>query len=273
MRPSPSPVAVAIQALAVLCVLAVAVAARAESVEIPGPEGVVLKASLYRPVGAIVGPAIVALHGCGGLFVSRDRQWADRLAGAGHIVLFPNSFTSRGLGSQCNTAHVRRLVAAGGLRRLDAYAAARWLLAQPGTPQGGVVLMGWSDGGSTTLAAGAGWEDTPRDLIRGLVAFYPGCREASVTANWRPVAPLLVLMGGADDWTPVAPCRALADKLGAAMTLVVYPGAYHDFDAPDVAERIRNSAAGQVHVGTNAAARADALARVPAFIAALPERP
>ena len=54
------------------------------------------------------------------------------------------------------------------------------------------------------------------------------------------------------------------------MTLVTYPGAYHDFDAPHAAVRTRSSSRGQVHVGTDPAARDDALARVPAFIAKLP---
>jgi dienelactone hydrolase len=245
--------------------------AQAEDVTIPGPDGIGLKSRLHKASRAgTAAPAIVLLHGCGGPFPSREAQWTNVLTGAGHTVLLPDSFGSRGLGSQCNTLERERTVTAGGLRRRDALAAAGWLARQPGIPPGGVVLMGWSDGGSTTLAAGHALPDTPKGLIRGLVAFYPGCGGPARTAGWKPVAPLLVLIGEADDWTPAAPCHALADTLGPAMTFVAYRGAYHDFDAPDMAVRTRSSARGQVHVGTDPAARADALARVPAFIAGLP---
>ena len=81
-------------------------------------------------------------------------------------------------------------------------------------------------------------------------------------------------MGEADDWTPAAPCHALADRLPGKLTLVTYPGAYHDFDAPNTKVRARAGLAtpvgGNAHTGTDPAAREDALRRVPAFIAALP---
>jgi dienelactone hydrolase len=96
------------------------------------------------------------------------------------------------------------------------------------------------------------------------------------TPGWQPAAPLLILIGESDDWTPAAPCRALAAQVGAAkLTLVTYPGAYHVFDVTEPV-RVRHglaysqSADGSVHVGGNPDARASALVRVPAFIASLP---
>jgi dienelactone hydrolase len=262
--------------LALLLLLILATGARAGPVVIPGPDGILLKANLVRPAGPVVAPAIVALHGCGGAFPKRDRQWSELLSGAGHIVLFPDSFGSRGLGSQCRIQSGERLAKSGGLRRRDALASARWLAAQPGTPPGGVVLLGWSDGSSTVLAAGAAAPDLPPGLLRGLIAFYPGCRGAAHTTGWKPAAPLLILIGELDDWTPAAPCRVLANKVGAPLlTLVTYPGAYHDFDAP-VPVRVRQNIPsghgpyGEVHAGGNPEARADALTRVPAFLLALP---
>ena len=207
---------------------------------------------------------------------SRDRQWSERLTAAGHIVLFPDSFGSRGLHSQCRVPQARRVATSWGLRRRDALASAAWLAAQPGTPPGGVVLLGWSDGGSTVLDAGRAAPDVPAGLLRGLVAFYPGCRGPSEKAGWRPAAPLLILIGEADDWTPAAPCHVLAGKLGEPLlTLVSYPGAYHDFDTGHPV-RVRTGMAtgkgpnGEVHAGGNPAARADALDRVPAFLLTLP---
>ena len=76
---------------------------------------------------------------------------------------------------------------------------------------------------------------------------------------------------------PVAPCRALVEQVGPALTLVAYPGAYHNFDVDIPIRVMRNIPSSQrgdgtVHVGGDAAARADAVARVPAFLAALPAR-
>ncbi len=245
--------------------------AHAEAVRVPGPDGIVLNAELYPAQGKVRGSAIVALHGCSGPFPSRDGDWGRRLSALGHTVLMPDSFGSRGLGSQCSARN--RAVTAAGVRRQDALAALRWLQQRPGTPPGGIVLMGWSDGGTTVLTTGRAAPDLPPGLIRGLLAFYPGCRGASETKAWEPAAPLLILMGEADDWTPAAPCQALADRLAGKMTLVTYPGAYHDFDAPDTKVSTRAGLAtpvgGRAHSGTNPAARDDALRRVPAFIASL----
>ena len=62
-----------------------------------------------------------------------------------------------------------------------------------------------------------------------------------------------------------------------AALLLVYPGAYHDFDIEVPVRVLRNIPSSQrddgtVHVGGDPAARADALVRVPAFLVALPPR-
>ena len=246
--------------------------ARAERVSIPLPDGTSLQAELAMPSGPASGAGIVALHGCGGPFPSRDRQWARILTEAGHPVLFPDSFGSRGLGSQCGVRN--RSVASGGVRRTDALAAAAWLAAQPFTQPGGVVLMGWSNGASTALAAARLAPDLPDGLLRGTVLFYPSCRAAD-SGGWLGTAPTLLLIGAADDWTPAEPCRRYAEARKPSVTFVAYPGAYHDFDAPNRPLRTRKAAfsangTGMVHQGTDHAARADAIRRVPAFIATLP---
>ncbi|HUI16879.1 MAG TPA: dienelactone hydrolase family protein [Alphaproteobacteria bacterium] len=260
--------------LAVLALaLAAAPPASAEPVEIPEPDGVVLKAELFRPAGPPAAPAIVALHGCGGAYPKRDRQWTAALTEAGHIMLFPDSFASHGLGPQCRVRD--RIAGYRELRRQDALTAAAWLAAEKATPAGGVVLMGWSDGGGTVLAAGIIAADLPAGLLRGLVAFYPACERAVKNGAWNFAAPLLILSGANDDWDAVGPCRELAAHAGPALELVSYPGAYHDFDVDEPVHVLKNvafsqNADGSVHVGGDPAARADALQRVPAFIVRLP---
>jgi dienelactone hydrolase len=256
--------------------------AGAKTVHIPLPDGTMLAAELFLPAAPSRGPAIVALHGCGGPFPARDRQWREKLTGEGHIMLFPNSFSSRGLGPQCRVKMSARTVTSFSVRRSDAIEAARWLSVQPGVPEGGVVLLGWSDGGSTVMAAASAAPNQAPEpvpgLIRGLIAFYPGCLVAR-NPGWKPVAPLLVLMGEADDWTPAKPCQAVAARFEKpAMEMVTFPGAYHDFDAPGAVRVMQNVPSSQnadksVHAGNDPAAQAAVLRMVPAFLAALPPAP
>jgi dienelactone hydrolase len=239
-----------------------------ERVSVPGPGGVNLDAALVAPDKPAIAPSVVALHGCGGPFASRDGQWAVTLANAGHIVLLPDSFGSRGQSSQCGTT--ARTVTAEGLRRQDAIDAAQWLAARPGTPTGGIGLIGWSNGGSTVLETARQRSDLPGGLFQRFVAFYPGCPTKAEEPDWKPAAPMLILMGEDDDWTPAAPCHEFASRFPGEVTLITYPGAYHDFDAPNRPVRLRDGAAtavgGQAHVGTNEPARQDALARVPQWL-------
>jgi dienelactone hydrolase len=248
-----------------------------QQVAIPGPNGVTLEAALVRPPPGVVVPAgaappisVVELHGCGGPFARRDGQWAVALAKAGHIVLLPDSFGSRGAGGECRAHH--RVATPNRLRRQDAIAAATWLTHQPGVPAGGVALIGFSNGGSTVLATAAMRHDLPPGLFTRFVAFYPGCRARLQNPHWAPSGPMLILIGQMDDWTPAAPCEALAKRFPDRIRLVVYPGAWHDFDAPGDPVHVMDGLSetpndvGHAHAGNNPAAQADALTKVPAFL-------
>lgn len=255
--------------LAALLLLPVLARAAPLNVIIPEPNGVELQAKLYLPHAASA-PAIVALHGCGGPLPRRDDGWAATLAAQGHAVLLPDSFASRGLKPECKQS--THGADAYGPRREDALAAAAWLQKQPFAPPGGILLLGWSDGGTTVLASIA---NPPPHLLRGAVAFYPACTRTLKNPSWRPAVPLLILIGAADDWTPPAPCEALAarDK-NTAITL--YPGAYHDFDVPRDPVHVLTGLPytkygnGTAHAGENPMARAAAHAAVPAFFSSLP---
>lgn len=253
--------------------------AQAADVTFPGPQGLELHGVAYRPSGTGPFPAVVALHGCGGLYGrsgalnARHADWGERLAAQGFLVILPDSFGSRGLGSQCSTTG--REVRPGRERVADAYAAKAYLQDRSDVKPTAVSLLGWSNGGSTVLyAAGAGVPDDRPPFARA-VAFYPGCR-APAERGWRDRVPLQILVGGADDWTGAEACRSLAaaaQARGEPVAITVYPGAYHDFDHPGLPIRERRGLAhtvagnGVAHVGTDPAARADALVRVPAFLA------
>lgn len=241
-----------------------------------------LDALLRLPAGPGPHRAVVLLHGCAGMrgasgeLMSRDADWGARLAALGHVVLHVDSLSPRGERSLCGQGDDRR-VRMSVERARDAYAALLFLQARPDVRADAVALMGWSNGGGTVLwtlsresrARPAGLR---HDFAAG-IAFYPGCRTlAQRREAWQPVAPILLLVGEADDWTPAPPCVDLAARTGTALELRLYPGAHHDFDAPDARLRVRTgigaTADGTATLGTDPAGRADALRRVPEFLAA-----
>jgi dienelactone hydrolase len=196
------------------------------------------------------------------------------LSSAGLAVLFPDSFTTRGLSAQCRISE--RSVRSARERVADAQAARRWLLAQDWIAKNRVSLMGWANGGSASLWA-ARPQAAPRDGasdFRSVIAFYPGCIRLSQAA-WSARIPTMILIGRADDWTPAAACEQMvagARGRSARASIVVYPGAYHEFDRPDYPVRVLTGLArsadgsGRAHVGTNPAAREDAIRKVSQFL-------
>jgi dienelactone hydrolase len=239
-----------------------------------GPAPIMLEARLLRPAGDGPFPAVTALHGCGGLYrrggaevSARDRDWALRLRDQGYLVLMVDSFSPRGFKEVCKLAD--RPVRQEAERKGDAAAALAYLRNRADVAAPRIGLIGWSHGGGTALAA-MGYP--PQAGYRAAVIFYPGCGHSSRQADWRPQAPLLLLTGDADDWTPPAACRKLAARHESAglLELVIYPGATHDFDAPGRTEMrtltgIPSVKGGEVHMATDPAARADAQARVDDF--------
>ncbi len=107
------------------------------------------------------------------------------------------------------------------------------------------------------------------------VAFYPGCRDPIKNGKWATRMPLRILIGAADNWTPAAPCQDLAASSPGTVTLITYPGAYHDFDnAEQKLHALHNLAftadgTGNAMSVLDPAARADAFVQVPAFLAPL----
>ena len=118
-------------------------------------------------------------------------------------------------------------------RRLDALGAVAYLAERADVDPRRIGLVGWSNGGSTVLSAtNLRHRDVAAALVQPAfaVAFYPGC-EAELKRGYEAVAPLLMLVGQADDWTAPGPCRALArEAKGVQPAIEGYAGAYHGFD-------------------------------------------
>jgi len=242
-----------------------------------------LVAFVFHPQGAGPHPGVVMMQGCGGAYGSsgrlnaRHRMWGEYLASLGYEALMLDSFTSRGIKEICTVPFRQRTLKERD-RVGDAYAALAFLRAMPGVGTAKVGLLGWSHGAGVTLEA---IRRKPQGAAgyAAAVAFYPGCTAADRSAAaFHPYAPLLVLIGEADDWTPAAPCKALAAGVaarGEPMSIVTYPDTYHDFDNPGITRaRVRREVPNGVHPGKgvtvapNPAAREDAKQRAATFFAA-----
>jgi dienelactone hydrolase len=226
-------------------------------------------------------PAVLMLHGCGGAYdrhgalTSRLRDYAALLNLEGWHALVLDSLSVRGLSELCTQRPSSRTVKVLN-RRKDALGALEWLAQQPGVDRERLALLGWSNGGSTVLAATNRRADEVKDAPappRAAAAFYPGC-EQELRRGYEPAAPLLMLVGDSDDWTPPQACRDLARAArGAPVRLVVYPGAVHGFDG-EGGVRVRRDVPGGarpgqgVHVGGQKAAREDSRDQLLAFLRA-----
>jgi dienelactone hydrolase len=240
-------------------------------VEIPSGK-LTLRAELYKPAGDGPFPTVIALHGCGGLagraepVLPRYRDWAEQLVKNGRAVLLPDSFGSRGLGPQCRVREHR--LSARRERVGDILAARQWLIQQPWARRDRISLIGWANGASALL-----WAVRPQLFsrntepdFRSAIAFYPDCR-LSAGLGWSARVPTLLLIGAKDDVSSPPACRQMVEGArgrSALTRMVVYPGAYHDFDRPNlplhaVAASAEDAAVPERgHLGTDPDARQDA---------------
>jgi dienelactone hydrolase len=218
--------------------------------------------SVAKPDGAGPFPAIVMLHDCSGLgprSSGAPGRWAATLVERGYVVLMPDSFTTRGVPDGVCTSGSRRNDVGPQRRSQDALDALAYAQRLPYVDAKRIGVMGGSHGGTTTLLT------MSQPGFRAGVALYPRCSIAA--QSYKPAAPLLILIGELDDWTPAADCSRLASET----RLKVYPGAHHSFDSDRpvrfIAERINpSSASGRgATTGGNAAAWKDAIDEVIRF--------
>ena len=266
-----------------------------------------IPATVLRPPGDGPFPAVVVLHDCSGLGARSSgapMRWATLLASQGYVTMVPDSFTTRGFpdgvcfapdDAAAQLGHVVPIQ-----RAYDAYAALAFLRSQPYVDGTHIGLMGGSHGGSSTLASmvtppsdKAPLVEERRHGFTAAVALYPGCADrygtwATTRAQgnrgaitdysgvYQPIAPLMILVGERDDWTPAKPCEELterAQKAGYPVSIKVYPGAQHAFDSSAPVRylpnrRNANSETGRgATTGGDPTAWADAIKEVTVFFA------
>lgn len=267
-----------------------------------------IQATVLKPDGAGPFPAVVMLHDCSGLGVNSSgapMRWSTLLVQQGYVIIIPDSFAPRGFpegicSAPADTSADKIRDVSTYQRGYDAYAALAYLRTMPYVDGEHIGVMGGSHGGGTTLVAMSApstpdgpMADVKKHGFAAGVALYPACGDAygawapvrqtgftgpviDYEGTYRPIAPLLILAGELDDWTPARDCQALAERAGAAgypVTLKVYPGAQHSFDSSypvrfNAQRRNINSPTGLgATIGGNPEAWRDAIEQVTAFFA------
>ncbi len=182
-----------------------------------------IECELFLPEGEGPFGCVIALHGSIG-WASHHQDHVNGWLDAGLAVCKVNSFTSRSIDStvddQLSVTHAMMLV--------DAFRTRSLLEQDPRI--GKIGIAGWSLGG--TVALYSAWSPiidilgTPFDAH---LPFYPAAHLRPDIQNWSN-APIFILHGDADDWTPLHFVEGLMPQL-PNVTLHAYPGAQHSFDS------------------------------------------
>jgi dienelactone hydrolase len=203
--------------------------------ETPLAASLPLQGVLRQPNTAGPSPAVILLHSCNGNWRRLDERWGKRIASWGYVTLTVDSFGPRGIKTACGGGSVDLA--------FDAYRALAYLARQSSVDASRVAVVGFSLGGwlaLTSVERGA-VEKSSANKFRAAVAFYPPCLGFQDDMT----VPVLVLIGERDDWALATECRNMVEGRddygvsrrkgdGVPMRLIVYPGAAHAFDAPQL---------------------------------------
>ncbi len=207
-----------------------------------GGEAVNIVGHLFLPPGTDKVPAVVLVHGSGGVYNALLDYWPKAFNAAGVAVFTLDMFGPRGVQSTAEDQSQVPFAA----DVADAFAALKVLATHPRIDARRIAAMGFSRGGTAVLRADIEKVIAAQKLPDGLrfAAVIPtyagGCAgifRVVVKPGTFSKAPMLFLHGDADDYTPIAPCQDYADKIAKAGTpveFVVLEGAQHKFDSDDL---------------------------------------
>lgn len=211
-------------------------------------------------------PVIVIAHTCSGVSQA-DFNYANMFNNLGVAAFVLDSFSPRGITQVCTGSSTFNSSAAAA----DALFALKLLATHPAIDASRAVIFGRSYGGWSVYPTAM--EEVRRSVIdtslkyAAHVAMYPsGCNIRVWSANVTK-APMLILLGAADDWNPAAACMDYDIQLralGVPVRTIVYPNAQHAFDnsslttpSYDANRTSQGSCAGSNRVDTGVYSRYD----------------
>ena len=179
-------------------------------------------------------PAVVLLHGAGGVLPAREHLYGRQLASMGATALVVDVFGARRDRAAGFTERLLEITETMALA--DAYAALRFLSRRPEVDPRRAALVGFSYG---AMASTYGvWATAAERLAPGgerfaaHAAFYGPCI-ARFEERRTTGAPVLMLHGDGDELIVPERCAEFAEELrrgGSRTTVVSYPGALHQWD-------------------------------------------
>jgi len=196
---------------------------------------VIIAGELRIPrAGADRMPAVVIVHGSGGIGGNYDR-WSQELNGVGIATFVIDGFTGRGILSTVeDQEQLGRLTMI-----YDVYRALALLTAHPRIDRARIALLGGSRGGQIALYASLKRFQRAYGLagveFAAYLPLYAPCNTTYIDDIDVSDRPIRLFHGSADDYDPVAPCRAYVERLrgpGRNVELTEYPDAQHVFDNP-----------------------------------------
>lgn len=196
---------------------------------------------LFLPEGTARVPAVLLVHGSGGIYNAMLEYWPKTLNAAGYAVLALDTFGPRGVISTADDQSQVPFSA----DVADAFAALKLMATHPRIDASRIAIMGFSRGGITAWRTAVERIIAAQKLPDGLrfgahIPVYSGGCVGSLRVHVKPgvfdKAPQLWLHGSADDYTPIGPCQDYAKQIAAAGTpvdFVAIDGARHKFDADE----------------------------------------
>lgn len=203
----------------------------------PGLPARQVEARLYLPATAqpsAPAPAVIFLHGAGGVQQVREVAYARQLAAQGVAAMVIDVFGNR---RDIATGFIQRVLnITEAMYLADAFAGLRYLAGRDDVDGSRVALIGFSYGGmAATYAAyrqvaelyqpGGPW-------FAAHIAYYAPCI-AEFDSNETTGRPVLMMWGSADAIVDPVRCDATADGLragGSAVETVTFDGAFHQWD-------------------------------------------
>ena len=182
-------------------------------------------------------PAVVLVHGSGGIYPEEVTFWAKLLNAQGIAAMVIDVFGPRGVKS---TGEDQSQVSFA-TDTADAFAALGMMASHPQIDPKRIAVMGFSRGGITAVRSGVapiikGAAPAGLRFAAHIAVYSGGCAGVlSVTpkAGAFSPEPMLFVHGDADDYAYLSDCRTYAQRIKAAGTpteVVVLPGARHKFD-------------------------------------------
>ena len=188
---------------------------------------------LTLPIDSVSDQKYPLIIGVAGSLAWRDHhyEYLDMYQKAGFATFELKSFKSRDIestvGSQVEVTTAMMI--------LDAYRALEKLSEHQNIDKNKVSITGWSLGGAVSLFSA--WLPIKNAITKELsfashLPIYPPCFVDPENTDFTE-APIHILIGEIDNWTPAKPCTEFVKKINKKgnVGLTIYPNAHHSFDS------------------------------------------